>query len=208
MSRILFDSMETPAVASTASPDRYTRMMTALLPPGRLWRLIGSSVLLEVLAASADELGRLEQRSLDLLDEADPTTAEELLPEYEAELGLESTGSVGERQARVVARIIARQRYRPSDFQTALAPLLGQDAEDVDVIETSHAAALAIGDVREIFRFFIYRDPSLPGTYYVASAQELVDTIKPSHTSGHVIESINGLYDDPHTLYDRDLFGA
>ena len=108
----------------------------------------------------------------------------------------------------MVASTIARQRFRPADFQIALAPLLGQDADDVSVIETSHAAAVAMGDVREIYRFFVFRDPGIPETYYLDSAQDLVDKIKPSHTIGHVIENVSLLYDDPFSLYDRDLFGA
>jgi hypothetical protein len=76
------------------------------------------------------------------------------------------------------------------------------------VLERSHAQGGGDGRRREIFRFFIYRDPALPGTYYLESAQALVDAIKPSHTQGHVIESVNFLCDDPHSLCDRDLLGA
>lgn len=170
--------------------------------------MTGDSLLFTLFAANADELGRLDQRVNDLLNEADPSTAVEMLPEYEAELELESTGTNAERQARIVARLIARQRYRPVDFQNALALLLAQAPAAVVVIERSRAYALSVHDDREIFRFFIYRDPSLPGTYFLASAQELVNKIKPSHTSGTVIESVSFLCDDPHSLCDRDLLGA
>ncbi len=183
-------------------------MLAKLLPPGRLWRMVGESTLVKLLHGCADELARLDARVDDLFDEADPSTADELLPEYERELGLASDGTTAERQARVVARVVARQRYRPVDFQTALAPLLGQLPADVVVLERTHADAVALGDEREIFRFFIYRDPTLPGSYYVDSAQAIVDQIKPSHTVGHVIESVSFLCDDPHSLCDRDLLGA
>lgn len=185
----------------------YTRMLLALLPPGRVWRLVGSK-LVALFEGCADELARVHARAANLLDEADPRTALELLPEYERELDLEAAAAVEERRARIVARLIARQRYRPVDFQAALASLLGQDAVDVVVIETSAAQAAAMGDVREIFRFFVYRDPGEPGTYYLDSAQDLVDQIKPSHTAGHVIESIDFLCDDEYSLCDRDLLGA
>ncbi|MGN6105790.1 MAG: hypothetical protein ACTHU0_11840 [Kofleriaceae bacterium] len=324
--------------------DKYARMMASLLPPGRVWRLIGGSVLSKLLAACADELGRLEARVIDLLDEADPSTADELLPEYEREIDVATdpgaatihtffqlsddvqtsgspwaavlearqTGAAGDalsfsigfhdgdpyeievrdhercdvtgvapvwepapnnigvrvmassvslptvadiesaiaarsqlarvsthdpaptktidmdvmellvcearffggaaadaaRRARVVARLVARQRYRPSDFQIALAPLLGQAAAEVVVLERTHTIAAAMGDVREIFRFFVYRDPAAPGAYSLADAQVLVDKIKPSHTAGHVIESVNFLCDDPHSLCERDILGA
>lgn len=190
------------------APNAYTRMMMALLPPGKVWRLIDGSWLHSLFAGLADELGRFDQRSEDLLDEAIPSSASELLPEYERELALPSTGTDDERRARIVARTVARQRYRPVDFQNALAAILGVAPASVVVIERSHAFAVSIGDVREIYRFFIYRDPTLPGTYSVADAQALVDQIKPSHTLGQVIESVNFLCDDPHSLCDRDLLGA
>lgn len=170
--------------------------------------MIAASVLSKLLEGCADVLERIHVRAGHLLEEADPRTADELLPEHESELDLESDGTLEERQARVVARHVARQRFRPVDFQTALAPLLGQDPEDVVVIERSRADAVAMADDREIYRFFIYHDPTLPGAYYLASAQALVDQIKPSHTAGHVIESVNMLCDDPFSLCDRDILGA
>jgi hypothetical protein len=188
--------------------EQYQRMLAALLPPSRLWRLVGDSVIRKLLLGSADELERLHGRYLDLLDESIPSDVDELLEEYERELELEAEGTDAERRARVVARYIARQRYRPVDFQLALAPLLGMAAADVVVLETSHAVAVAMGDHREIFRFFIFRDPTEPGTYDVDGAQALIDDIKPSHTQGHVIESIDFLCDDPYSLCDRDLLGA
>lgn len=186
----------------------YQRMMIALLPPGRLWRLVGESFLASLMLGCADEFARLDARAQDLLDESVPTDADELLPEYEAELELEASGTNAERVAKVVSRHIARQRFRPSDFQTVLAPILGLAAADIEVIERTHAIAVDMGDDREIYRFFIYRDPSLPGTYDVDAAQELVDSIKPSNTVGTVVESIDFLCDDPYSLCDRDLLGA
>ncbi len=187
--------------------EAYRRMLVGLLPPGRL-RLLVDGVLSATLLGSADELLRLDATAGALLAESVPVGADQLLEEYERDLDLEAEGTDEERLARVVARWIARQRYRPVDFQTALAPLLGQPAEDIVVIETSHALAVSMGDDREIFRFSIYRDPNLAGSYDVAGAQDLVDAIKPSHTQGHVIESVNFLCDDPFSLTDRDLLGV
>lgn len=160
-----------------------------------------------LLAGCADELARLDARMQDLLRESNPATANELIAEYELELGLPSSGSTAERLARIVAQETADAGFRPEDIQTALAPLLALNPVDVIVIERTHADAVAMGDDREIFRFFVYRAPDLT-TYYVASAQALLDKIKPSHTLGYVIESINFLCDDPYSLCDRDLLGA
>ncbi len=190
------------------SPEAYARMMKLLLPPGPLWRLDADSNLSKVFLAASDELVRVDGRGETLIAEADPRTADELLPDWERLLDLDSTGTLDERRSRVVARLIARQRYRPADFQLALAPLLGQDVADVVVIETSRADAIATGDDRDIYRAHIYRDPTEPGTYDLAAAQALCDAIKPAHTEVKVIESIDFLCDDPFSLCDRDLLGV
>lgn len=188
----------------------YAQMLMQLLPRGRLWRFLpGASILYSVLLASADELDRVDQRANDLLNEADPSTASETLPEHERQLGITTpAATVEERRANIVARLVRRQRFRPADFRQALAPLLLQDAADVVVLERTAAFAASIGDPREIFRFFVYRDPALDGTAFIASAQELVDLMKPSHTIGTVVESIAFAFDDPHSLIGRDLIGA
>jgi len=187
--------------------EAYAGMMKALLPDGKLWRFV-ASMLREFFLGCAAELVRVHGRADDLIRESDPRTAVELLPEYELELELTAAATLAERQANIAARRVRRQRFRPVDFQTALAPLLAQAPGDVVVIERTRAFCVAIGDDREIFRFFIYRDPSLPGTYFLASAQNVLDEMKPSHTVGHVIESINFLCDDARSLCDRDLLGA
>lgn len=188
--------------------EAYARMLKDLLPPGRLWNLDPGSTLSLVLEASGDELARVEARAAELLLESDPQTASELLVDYERALGLASTGTDAERRARIVALLIRRQRYRPADFRQVLAPFLGQGAEDVQVIETTRAQAIAMGDEREIFRFFVYRNPALPGDYDLAAAQAIVDAMKPSHTMGHVIASTGFLCDDPDSICDRDILGA
>ena len=189
------------------SPEMYARMMAALLPPGRLSSLI-SSLLGDLILACADELARLHDHVNDLLNEMNPAAATELLPDYEAELELSAAATIDERRANIVALLVRRQRFRPADFQAALAPLLAQAPADVVVIERTRAFAIAVGDDREIYRFFIYRDPTLPDVYFLASAQAQVDRMQPSHTEGTVVESINFLCDDPHSLCDRDLLGA
>ena len=188
--------------------DMYKRMQEALLPPGKLWRLIGASLLDKLFAGASDELERLDGRITDLLREAVPANCSELLPEHEAELDLTPTGTTAERKARVVALTLADGGVRPVDFQNALAPLLGQLPADVDIIEITHAQAVAMGDDREHYHFYVYRDPAAPGTYYLASAQALLDQMCRSSCNGQVIESINFLCDDPFSLCDRDILGA
>lgn len=192
----------------TFSAAAYARMLKALLPPGKLWRLEPDSLISQALLAAADELARVGTRGADLVVESDPRTADELLPDFEADLGMTAEGTLAERQARVVARLVRRQRVRPVDYQQALAPLLGQEAADVVVIERERAFALLVGEDQEIYRFFVYRDPTEPGSYDLEGAQDLVDEMSHTHTKGQVIESIDFLCDDEFSLCDRDLLGV
>lgn len=186
----------------------YARSLRQHLPPGRLWSKLLDSIIEAVLLGFADEFVRVDERGQLLFYEADPRTATELLPEFEEEYGFEAEGTLAQRRARVYARDLAQPGVRPADFQEALAPLLGQAAVDVVVIETSSTLAASFGHPEEIYRFFIYRDPAEPGSYDLAAAQDLVDDMAHSHTRGHVIESINFLCEDEFSLCDRDLLGA
>lgn len=186
----------------------YAGMLRALLPPGRLWRFAAASKLSELLLGTSDEFARVDARVGDMLEEIDPSTAIELLPDYERELDLVAAATTAERQANVVALLIRRQKFRPADFRAALALLLAQPADEVIVIERTLAYVAAIGDQREIFDFFVLRDPPLSGTYFLASAQDVISKMEPSHTVGTAIESVAFTYDDAHSLYDRDLLGG
>ena len=187
----------------------YSRMMAALLPRGRrLFPAAVGGLMGAVLKACAESLARLDARAQALLLEIEPSTSVELLPDHEIEFGTAALGGTeDERRARVVALQIRRQRYRPADIQAALYTLLGGADGDIDVLEIDHATAAAIGDVREVFRFFVF-----PGSttvpIYIESAQRVLDAMAPSHTIGIVAETTVALYDDPHSLYDRDLVGA
>jgi Bacteriophage Mu-like, Gp48 len=189
----------------------YARMLFSLLPPGKLWRVVGTKVY-QFMLGCADELVRVHDRVTDMLDEADPTTAVELLPEYEADLAIAPpAATVAERQARIVSRKVDRQRFRPVDIQVALAPLLLQDPEDVVIIERDLAYVAGVGDQRAIFEYFVHRDPAAaPASpaYFLAAAQAELDRVQPSHVKGYVIESVGFLVEDPFSLTDRDLIGA
>ena len=186
--------------------EAFARLQKLLLPPSRIWDLVGD--LHKIFLAAGDEMVRIEGRILDLIRESDPRQAVELLPEYERDLALVSTGTTAERQARVVAKMTQKQRVRPADFQQVLAPLFGQLAADVVIIERGRAFAVLVGDDREIYRFFAYRNPALPGTYDIAGAQSQIDQMAHSHTKGYAIESIDFLCDEPFSLCDRDILGV
>lgn len=188
--------------------EQYARMLKALLPSGKVWRLEQGGELSNLFLGCGDELERVDGRVAELLAESDPRTADELLADFERVLGLESDGTTPQRRLRVVAALLRRPRFRPVDFQTALAPLYDVDPEDVTVIERTAAEAASMGDPREIYRFFITCAAPGPDAVGFAEVQEVIDLMKPSHTLGQVITSLNFLCDDPNSLCDADTLGV
>jgi uncharacterized protein YmfQ (DUF2313 family) len=183
----------------------YAEQLIALLPPGRFWSRGG--VVDACLEAVGEELARVEFRAHEGFRETRPDRASEMLAEWEEKYALPSTGTSAERVARLVSKVVEKNRTRPIDYQEKFATILGLAPSDVEVIETSRAQALAMNDARTIYRFFLYRDPNLAGSYSIEDAQALLDDFVQSHTKGIVIESKCFRVDDLHSLTDRDPIG-
>jgi len=66
----------------------YLRLLQSLLPWGKLWPRDPSATLTQFLAAEAEELARIDNRSNDLLIERNTLTTTELITDHEVELGL------------------------------------------------------------------------------------------------------------------------
>lgn len=89
---------------------RSLATLKALLPPGRAWTRAVGTVLHKLLEAIAQEFDRLEARANDLLREAVPTGADELLPEWEAITDATRCvegASIEARRAGVVSRLLS-----------------------------------------------------------------------------------------------------
>ena len=88
----------------------YAAQLEALLPPGPAWQFAPGGIFAMLLLALGAEFARVDGRGLDLVEEADPRTALELLPDWErvAALPDSCTGapdSVIERQVAVHEKI-------------------------------------------------------------------------------------------------------
>ncbi|MDH5753428.1 MAG: DUF2313 domain-containing protein [Deltaproteobacteria bacterium] len=79
--------------------EEYLSALQALLPPGAAWTREPDAELSKLLQAWADEFARLDARAKALLDEADPSSAVELLPDWETICSLDGTGTEADRQA-------------------------------------------------------------------------------------------------------------
>jgi hypothetical protein len=187
--------------------EAYAQAQLLLLPPGRLFKRIGS-LLLDAFTGAGDELERISGRIGDMIRESVAENASELIEEYEADLGLDGTGTTAERVEKIVARLVARQGFRPVDLQEALAGLLGLDPAQVEIIEISSTEAAGMDDPTQIYKYYVFRDPALGGSYDLEAAQELLESIEHSHTDGFLIESDDFLTDDAESLTDRDILGV
>jgi uncharacterized protein YmfQ (DUF2313 family) len=105
-------------------------ILRILLPIGDAWpRAVPELVRDQVLDGLGLSYDRVRRRALDLVEESDPRTAIEMLPEWEAALGLPDTcaplaDTVAERQRRAHAKLIARGGDTIAYF-TAVAAALG-----------------------------------------------------------------------------------
>lgn len=70
------------------SHDAYVKLLKQLLPPGAAFNVEAGSTVSKVLDAIADEFVRIDARSVDLMNEADPRTANETLADWEKMLSL------------------------------------------------------------------------------------------------------------------------
>jgi uncharacterized protein YmfQ (DUF2313 family) len=113
----------------------YARLLRQLLPKGAIWDTLGEN-LEDVLDGLAVELARVDTRADELELEMMPGTSTELLPVWEAALGMPDEGcalaaTTAERQAAAQARFVARGRDYGAGaiFLTKVAAELGYTLE-------------------------------------------------------------------------------
>lgn len=106
----------------------YAHQLEALLPPGALWRLEADSKLRAFMVALAQELVRVDVRADSLINESDPRTLSETLPEWEAMLGLPDPcvsfdQTTAERIAGVLSKYVAQGGQTTAYFIEVAAAL-------------------------------------------------------------------------------------
>lgn len=160
----------------------YLGALQALMPRGRIWPRDVSSVQAKVLAGLTRVYEVQNQRANNLLVDAFPRTAAELLPEWEATLGLTSTSAgpaatVAARQALVVARLIGSNGIAADDF-AGYAALLGYSITvkgNAPFRCGQSRAGAHVGGVERMFEWIVtaHALPSMPfGVYGPALLQQ------------------------------------
>ncbi len=106
----------------------YTRALANLLPPGRAWSRDPDSVQMQALGCYAKTFRRSSDSAVELLTDSFPASAVNLLPEWEATLGLPDpcagvSPTLQGRRAQVVARFSVGGGQSVRDFEAYAAGL-------------------------------------------------------------------------------------
>jgi uncharacterized protein YmfQ (DUF2313 family) len=170
--------------------EAYARQLKQLLPPGRLWKLEPDSWLSKVLLAIGDELARIDARGEKLIDEADPRTALETLPEWERMLGITppAGATAGERQLAITAAYVSRGGQTAA-YYIALAASLGYVATVTDTGLGAHTWRLNVDLSQSTgaptfteFRADESRAEDRVESRDVAVLEAAIERAKPAHT--------------------------
>lgn len=100
----------------------YHQMLMDLLPRGRAWPRDGEDA--DLMLGWAAEYARVEQRGWDLLNEVDPRTTRELMPDWERFFELPGTASQEQRRKELIAEWLAGGTLSRGDID-ALLKVLG-----------------------------------------------------------------------------------
>lgn len=118
--------MRTPYSALTS--DDYLDAAKSLLPHGRAWPRDGSSTLNQYLNAVANVIWLAHKALTDLFEtELDPTTADAMLPDWEAAYGITAKGNKDARRSHLATVIVDPGGFTAAHY-VALATSLGYTA--------------------------------------------------------------------------------
>lgn len=116
---------------------RHGWLLAQLLPRGSVWKLEAGSYVRRLLQGVGDELHRVEIRGTQLIDESDPRTAYETLPEWETQMGLPDDAvtaipsTVAQRRQAIVSKLL-REGGQHAGFFVSLAAACGYTVTVVD----------------------------------------------------------------------------
>lgn len=171
----------------------YGRALKKLLPPGPLWRLTPDSVLSRLFHAFGDECARVEARGYALIEETDPRTATETLPEWERMLGLPDQDVLtipttdAERQVAVTQKLLRTGgQSRAYYIGVALASGWTVTIDDSYGATVARAGRFRCGDrLYGAGWAFVWRvdvDFSVTGALTSTELEAVLNRIKPAHT--------------------------
>lgn len=167
----------------------YRLELQALLPRGIVWARSEGATLTALLTALAEEFQRADERQLRLIDEADPRTTGELLPEWEATAGLPDPCITGDqtfqqRREALVARVILRGGAS-ADYFVGIAEALGYVEPFVDYPGDTHVWRLNFQEDAPVSQFRAGANTAGERLQVVVGNEQiecLINRVKPAHT--------------------------
>jgi uncharacterized protein YmfQ (DUF2313 family) len=176
------------AIPNWSAADLLTAMQN-LLPRGRAWRRDAGAVITQMLAAFMPTFQRVIASGANLVVDGFPSTTVQLIPEWEASLGLPDSctplgATIGQQQAAIVEKF-TRTGGQSKAYYIGVAARLGYTITITEgapgtYVWTIHSSAVAPGSV---FRVGQNRAGDLlatPGSN--AYLQCVFNAIKPAHT--------------------------
>jgi uncharacterized protein YmfQ (DUF2313 family) len=199
-------------MARTAT--EYLNLLKSLLPKGKAWTREVTSILHQFLFGEADELARVDARSDVLLSERDSRTVNELLPEYEEELGLpddcsEAAETIEERRRAVNTKVLSLGGQHPQ-YYIDLALAVGSVIKIIEYITPRFHFSI-VTDGRTIVEFICGSSESGDPLTFIPPAVYLeciINRLKPAHTVANFVYS-NYAFDENFgpgfdSLYKKD----
>jgi len=126
-------------MATTSIRQKYIDLLKSLFPQGWAWNIRRDSFFEKLIEALSLEFCRVEERSIDFIDEIDPKTTFEMIDNWERLLGIpdectpaDSDPSLFERRVRICQKLVTGGGQSPAFFQE-IASQLGYDADIIDV---------------------------------------------------------------------------
>lgn len=206
-------------MASASIKARYSKLLKRLFPRGWAWNFEKGTKLSTLTDSLSTEYCRAEERALEFLEEVDPRTTFELLPDWERLLKIpdectpdpEDLGSLFERRVRVLQKLTTGGGQDPAFYQL-IAQQLGYDAEIIDIenFDSFKVGRARVGDAltngadwaftwlvrapAELERFFRVGQSSVGERLVLRDNETLrcvIEKFKPAHTT--VIFSFGGV---------------
>ena len=181
--------------------EAYRRQLSDLLPPGRAWSRSPTALISRLLEAMAEGMARVHRRALDLVEEADPRTTLELLPDWERVAGLPDPCAGAEqtlegRRRRLVAQLTTVGGQSPA-YLEGRAAALGYDVTITDyaVFTCNSLCDAPMNDEDWIFAFSVNAPATTAEVMTCQSACDdalqtwgndvlecVINALKPAHT--------------------------
>jgi uncharacterized protein YmfQ (DUF2313 family) len=192
-----------PLPSGETETDVFARELARLIGPG--YQPADGTLIAEDLRALGSLLARARAHQTSAILERFAHRATETLPEWEKalELPVDPTRTLEQRRAAVVAKIRAIFGGTPQRILKAVRAL----APEATLVENRAVDVLA--DPRQVFRWVVLISAAHFGDEATRGRiADLIEQMEPAITGAGIATRVGFRFDDPDSLFDRDVFGS